>query len=246
MECTGKVMAAFGDSIVAGHLYQQRSCADVVADAEGMRLIKLARNGATILPSELKRADLGGQIVRQCDEMPSDTPTPDVVLFNGGTNDAFARVLSRLGTVRPWGDDRGGAGSDEAAYDPDTFAGCFELTIREFRRRWPNARLVYLAVAKLSARQWPIQLALRAIELDACAKWGVRVADVFGSTDLDPRRAADRVAYSFNELGSDGLPGTPQTITYPHPESQPSGTHPNFPAIERFYAPVIRRALREL
>lgn len=227
------VIYTFGDSIVAGHAYRKAACVEFAAGADAT-VVNMARNGGTIMPSDLLRPDLGGQIVRQCDEVPSDAPDPDIVLFDGGTNDAYESVLPNIGTVRPHMD---------APLDLDTFAGCFEDTIKTFRERWPEARIVYLAVAKIRIRAWTVQLALRAIELDACAKWGVTVADVFGATDLDTRRDADRVAYSFDALGSDGLPGTPQTIVYPHPESQPTGTHPNIPAIKRFYVPVLRAAL---
>lgn len=328
MDCNGKVLYAFGDSIIEGHTYPQRSCADVVADAEGMRLFKFARNGAAILPRAMTRPDLGGQIIGQCDEVPSDAPAPDVILFDGGTNDGYMDgIMDRLGAVinrAADGDDRmavagdrlrrprvgdardtvrrddgashesvhsdsangvacdcrsedaatrderssddckqdpaddiarghagghdvnGAADHDALAFDRSTFAGCFEATVAEYRRRWPAARIIYVAVAKLAGVDMEIQLALRSIELDACRKGDVSVADVFDDADLDPRRDADRIAYSFDRNGSDGLPGTAQTVTYEHPERQPSGTHPNLIAVERFYAPIIRRALRAL
>ncbi|NEG71913.1 hypothetical protein GFD24_06805 [Bifidobacterium ramosum] len=238
MECNGKVLYAFGDSIIEGHTYPQRSCANVVAEAEGMRLFKFARNGAAILPRPMTRPDLGGQIIDQCGKVPADTPAPDVILFDGGTNDSHLdRIMDRLGAVvRP------GA----SLFDRSTFAGCFEATIAEYRRRWASAKIVYVATSKLANVDMTIQLALHEIALEACRKWGVTVANVFDDAGLDPRRDADRVAYSFDRNGTDGLPGTPQTITYEHPESQPSGTHPNLIAVERFYAPIIRRALRSL
>ncbi|MBT1161894.1 MULTISPECIES: SGNH/GDSL hydrolase family protein [Bifidobacterium] len=239
MDCNGKVLYAFGDSIIEGHTYPQRSCANVVAEAEGMRLFKFARNGAAILPRPMTRPDLGGQIIDQCDEVPAGTPAPDVILFDGGTNDGHLdRIMDRLGEVID--------GFDVPSFDRGTFAGCFEATIAECRRRWPSAKIVYVATARLANVDMTIQSALYAIELEACRKWGVGVANVFDDADLDPHRDADRVAYSFDRNGSDGLPGTPQTVTYEHPESQPSGTHPNLVAVERFYAPIIRRALRLL
>ncbi|MBT1178674.1 SGNH/GDSL hydrolase family protein [Bifidobacterium vespertilionis] len=192
----GKVLYAFGDSIIDGHVYTGRSCADVVAEREGMILVKRARNGATILDSDIVNG-LGGQILRQVGTVEPDQPKPDAILFDGGTNDAYAdRIPASLGLV--------GVSKDPAELDLTTFAGCFEATILAFREAWP---------------------------------------DVFGDTELDTRRDDHRVRYSFDALGSDGLPGTPETIDYPNPATQPSGTHPNFEAIDRFYAPVIARAL---
>lgn len=231
----GKVLYAFGDSIIDGHVYTGRSCADVVTEREGMILVKRARNGATILDSDIVNG-LGGQILRQVGTVEPDQPKPDAILFDGGTNDAYAdRIPASLGLV--------GVSKDPAELDLTTFAGCFEATILAFREAWPDAAIVYLAAAKLGGRDWSVQNDLRRVELAACAKWDVTVADVFGDTELDTRRDDHRVRYSFDALGSDGLPGTPETIDYPNPATQPSGTHPNFEAIDRFYAPVIARAL---
>ncbi|WP_143249316.1 hypothetical protein [Bifidobacterium eulemuris] len=128
---------------------------------------------------------------------------------------------------------------DPACFDSDTYAGCFESTIAEFRRHWPSVPIIYLAVHRNGGQSYDDQLTARRLALGACSKWNVAVADVWADSDLDTRRTADRERYSFDALGCDGLPGTPETITYSQPDTQPSGTHPNFPAIDRFYTPVL-------
>lgn len=238
-ETTKPVLFAFGDSIVRGHTCPTVNCAAILGQVEGYEVHNFARNGATILPSELTKPDLGGHILRQLDEVPADAPSPDVVLFDGGTNDAFPETIpARLGEVTP--DDV----RDETAFDPATFAGNFERTAAAMRAKWPEARIVYLAVAKLGARDMDVQQAIRDVALAACRKWGVTAADVFGRSGLDTRRDDERVAYSFDANGSDGLPGTPETIEYADPATQPTGTHPNIPAIERFYLPILAEAVR--
>lgn len=238
-ENTKPVLFAFGDSIVRGHTCPTANCVTILGQVEGYEPHNFARNGATILPSELTRPDLGGHILRQLDEVPADAPAPDIILFDGGTNDAFPEnIPARLGEVTP--DDT----HDESAFDGDTFAGNFELTVAAMRAKWPEARIIYLAVAKLGARDMDVQQAIRDVALAACCKWGVAVADVFGRSGLDTRRDDERVAYSFDADGSDGLPGTPETIEYPDPATQPTGTHPNIPAIERFYLPILRETAR--
>ncbi|OZG67498.1 hypothetical protein [Bifidobacterium eulemuris] len=57
------VIYAFGDSIVNGHAYpQQGSVERAAASIGGCRVIKMARNGATICCTELHNADLGDRL----------------------------------------------------------------------------------------------------------------------------------------------------------------------------------------
>ncbi|NMM93075.1 SGNH/GDSL hydrolase family protein [Bifidobacterium oedipodis] len=236
------IIYAFGDSIVNGHVYPQQGSVERVAAAiGGCRVIKMARNGATICSTPLHSADLGGQILKQTEEVPADSPAPDVIVFDGLTNDVHQGFLrDHPGELTAPGE------FDPSRFAPDTYAGCFESTIAEFRRCWPNAAIVYLAVHKNGAQSFDDQMHARRLALGACEKWGVVVADVWADSDLDTRRDEDRVKYSFDALGNDGLPGTPETITYDHPDRQPSGTHPNFPAIDRFYTPVVARVLTSM
>ena len=231
---------AFGDSIVCGHKYPQQGSVERVAAAlGGCRVVKMARNGATICHTALRAPDLGGQIKLQCDEVPSGAPEPDAIVFNGLTNDVHQGfVRAHLGELSAPDD------FNTEDFDQNTYAGCFEATIAEFRRRWPVVPIIYLAVHKNGAQNFEDQLSARRMALGACRKWGVDVADVWADSDLDTRRDSDRVMYSFDDLGVDGLPGTPETVSYAEPERQPSGTHPNFPAIDRFYTPVLGAALR--
>lgn len=98
------------------------------------------------------------------------------------------------------------------------------------RTKWPTARIVYVAVHKLGSRDWNTQLALRAVTLQICGKWGVRVADVFNDAALDTRNPGHQAAYTFNGLVN-GYPGT-----------NGSGTHPNIAGIG-YYIPVFTEAI---
>ena len=240
MSASEPVIYAFGDSIVNGHKYpQQGSVERVVASiGRGWNVVKMARNGATICPSALQAVDLGGQILKQCDEVPLGAPSPDLIVFNGMTNDVSQGFVSRcLGTLTADDD------YNDADFNKSTYGGCFEATIARFRRLWPDVPIIYLAAHKNGAISFVDQVAGHELAIAACAKWNVVVADVWADADFDTRRDSDRIAYSFDELGSDGLPGVPETIVYGHPESQPSGTHPNFPAIDKFYRQVLTKAM---
>lgn len=217
----GKTMYAFGDSIVHGHKYP-RGFVDFTAERELMTLTKFARNGATIGPAGAS----GGQILTQV--MGAASRSPDYVVFDGGTNDAEVihdDNLYQTGAMA--------GGFDPAGFDGSTYAGALETTIATMRAKWPAARIVYVAVHKLGSRDWNTQLALRAVTLQICDKWGVTLADVFTDTTLDTRVEGNRVAYTFNDL-LNGYPGTDGT-----------GTHPNIAAITTFYAPVLTAALTQ-
>ena len=229
---------AFGDSIIDGHMYWHQGSVERTAASLGddWTVVKRAHNGASISPT----THPAGQIIAQCDEIPDDAPKPDVIVFNGLTNDIYHGCLrDNPGQVLPDDD------VEPSHFDRTSFAGCFEATLARFRELWPGVPVIYLAVHKNGALDYDEQLAGRAIILAACRKWGAMVADVWQDSGLDTRRDEDRVRYTFDRLGSDGLPGTPETITYEDPKHQPSGTHPNFPGIDAFYIPVLAPRLLE-
>ena len=214
----GKTMYAFGDSIVAGHSYP-RGFANFTAERELMTLTKYARNGATIGPG-------GNQILAQV--RGASSAAPGYVVFNGGPNDAEAIYRDHRYPIGTMAD-----GFDPARFNNSTFAGSLETTLWTMRNRWPNARIVYVAVHKLGSRDWNTQLALRAVTLQIARKWGVTVADVFNDTTLDTRIDSHRVAYTFNGQVN-GYPGTNGT-----------GTHPNIAGITAFYVPTLTAALTQ-
>ncbi|MDX3128758.1 SGNH/GDSL hydrolase family protein [Streptomyces europaeiscabiei] len=205
----GKSVYAFGDSIVYGHVYP-RSFVDLVAEYEGMTLTKFARNGATIGADP--RAS-GGQIRAQVDE--AADIAPDFVIFDGGTNDAQSIFRDR-------------------AYTIGTYAEELEMTLHAMNQKWPTARTVYVAAHKLGSRDWGTQVALREVTLQACRKWDVAVADIFGDTTFDTRDDAQRAKYTFDDLVN-GFPG-----------AEGSGTHPNEAGITTFYVPVLSATLQRI
>ncbi|WP_326663378.1 SGNH/GDSL hydrolase family protein [Streptomyces canus] len=205
----GKSVYAFGDSIVYGHVYPH-SFVDVVAEREGMSLTKFARNGATI------GADAhasGGQILTQVEQ--ATDIAPDFVIFDGGTNDAQSIFRDR-------------------AYTLSTYVEELEKTLHVMGQKWPTARIVYVAAHKLGSRDWDTQVALRGVTLQACRKWNIAVADVFGETAFDTRDDTQRAKYTFDDLVN-GFPGT-----------EGSGTHPNEAGIATFYVPVVSAKLQHI
>lgn len=79
--------------------------------------------------------------------------TPDYVIFDGGTNDA--EYLTKHTDVQI---------GDATSTDEATFAGSFRATIQKLKEKYPNAKLVYVAVHKLGSRETTIRRKI-------CVKW---------------------------------------------------------------------------
>lgn len=201
-----KSIYAFGDSIVAGHQYTKSSFADFAAAKEGMKIQKFAVNGATVMDCNYD----GGQILSQIENASAETP--DYVLLDGGTNDA-EYILNHADT-----------------FDYASFEEALETTISKIQEKWNGTQVVYVAVHKLGSRDIAVQEKLREIEFKVCEKYQVAVADVYEKLDTsDVNKKND---YTFDGLGSNGLPA-----------NNGSGTHPNFKAIEEFYVPTVSEVL---
>ena len=220
----GKTIVAFGDSIVAGHQYTAASFVNFVAEKEGMTVLqKNAVNGATIMNANYS----GGRILTQIQN--ASASTPDYVIFDGGTNDA--EYLTKNSNVQI-----GEANSTDEA----TFTGSFRATIQALKTKYPNAKLVYVAVHKMKneIRSEAVQKELHEMELAICGELGVTVANIYDDTTLDANDTDMRSVYSFDSVNS--TTGLPQ----PGANGSGSGTHPNFKAIEEFYIPTVSKALR--
>lgn len=220
----GKKVIAFGDSIVDGHLYKEAGFVEFLAAAEGMDLeYNYANNGARIMPgSTVNAADgLGGTILDcQVNVAAAENRNPDYIIFDGGANDAYANILQVLGTA--------------GERDSSTFAGAFRNTVLAMHKYWPKAKIVYVAVHKLGARDLKIQEELRALELAICRELGVEVADLY-TRGWDSTDAAMNQKYAFDDFDAGQIPIAGDHTT---------GAHPNFLAIEELYVPVVSDALK--
>lgn len=238
---TGKKVLTFGDSIVDGHLYKKAGFMEFVAEQEGMSVRKYANNGACVMPGNpVDEEGLGGMILEdQIRKAAEDGHDPDYVVFDGGTNDAYAPVMEKLGDAEEacralYG---GNGASDRSALCDtfyDTFAGAFAGTVHAVQKNWPRAKVVYVAAHRLGYRDRAVQEALHRIEMNICAHMGVAAADLYDDCALDTADEAMCRKYSFDVL-RDGLPA---------PGEEPTGTHPNFEAIREFYLPIVSDVLR--
>jgi len=143
-----------------------------------------AQNGATIVENGSK------QIINQVRNAPSEEP--DIVVFEGYTNDAQPDTLN-MGTMK---------GKSATEFDTSTFCGSFEHLIYTMKQKWPNANYVFVTIHKSSGRDWNTQYDLRDKTIEICNEWGISVADIFGYTTLDTRDSAQLKKYIINGAGS--------------------------------------------
>ncbi|MBQ6794818.1 MAG: SGNH/GDSL hydrolase family protein [Clostridia bacterium] len=176
---------AFGDSIVYGHTAPQKSFMQLIADEYGIALTMCARNGATVIPQS------GNDIITQVKNAPASEP--DIVIFNGYTNDAYDVVLQKLGSPK---------GCTASVFDNGTFSGAFEEIIYTMRQKWHNAKILYVTVHKNGARDWTVQKTLHNLAVSICRNWSVDVADIFTLTPLDTRDNLQMKKYIMGENGS--------------------------------------------
>ena len=206
----GKSIYAFGDSIVYGHVYP--------AQFRG-RSFRARGDG----PHQVRPEWRDHRRRRAC----------------------FRRAdTSRRSSKRPTSR-RTSSSSTEASMMRSPFSGTARTrsapTWKSWRRRctsWGGSgrplRIVYVAAHKLGSRDWDTQVALREVTLQACRKWNIAVADVFGETTFDTRDDTQRAKYTFDDLVN-GFPGT-----------EGSGTHPNEAGIATFYVPVVSAKLQHI
>lgn len=177
----GKKIYAFGDSIVYGHTLPEKSFMRMIADENGVDLTMCAVNGATIIRSD-------NHILTQVENAPAEKP--DVILFDGYTNDAYERFMGMLGEI------------SDGEPDDTTFCGGFEKIVQTMQKRWQGVPIYYVTIHKSSGRAWDIQCKLRELALEICKKYGIRVIDMFKDSPFDTRDEVQLKDYIIGGAGS--------------------------------------------
>lgn len=175
---TGKKILFTGGSITEAYCERVNKRKDIrygwvsrIGEYNRMRWITTARGGASISNS---RGD--NTILKQLES--KQNYTYDIVLLQGGTNDAWDSVP--VGKLTD--------GFDAASYDLSTFAGGLEATISFAKTHFPNAWIAYVITYRLplatQGRMSDMSAYVRLIQ-DACAKWGLPYLDMYNDDDLN-------------------------------------------------------------
>ncbi len=176
-----KKIYAFGDSIVYGHTLPEKSFMRIIADEQGVDLTMCAVNGASIIRSD-------NHILTQVQNAPAEKP--DLILFDGYTNDAYVRFMDKVGKI------------GEEDQDDTTFCGGFEKIVQTMQAKWSGVPILFVTIHKSGGRDWDIQCRLRELAMEICGNYGVKVIDVFTEAALDTRDPEQMSKYIIGGAGS--------------------------------------------
>ncbi len=207
-----KILYGFGDSLVEGHCIGV-GMLDALAKKHGLRYEKYARNGASVIPMEGRPS-----IIRQIEE--ASTAMPDLICFNGLTNDSYHSTPQQLGQL---------SDSYAGEYDTATFCGAFERICFLLRQKYPDSLIFFVASHKVPGVDMDFQKTLQGAARTVCVKWSIPVIDVFRRGQINTCVEEMREKYSYDT--ADCLTGG-------------SGTHLNAEGYAKWYLPMIEAAVK--
>ena len=188
IDLSNKIIYAFGDSIINGHVYN-KSFLDQIVEMKGMYLSNFAVNGATLTRNDKSLSIIIDQV------MSAPQKSPHYVIFNGGINDI---------------------GINSEMIDLKNIKYSLECTISCIRNKWKNAIVLYTHVHRMCSRDWNKQIMLYETTKQVCKKLGISTIDIFGESELDTRIDEQRKRYTFDSLDENSLPSTNGTGTHPN------------------------------
>ena len=209
---SGKLVYGFGDSIVYGHTHPEYCFLRQLSEKYGFRLENYAVNGATVMRSD-------NHILAEVENAPD--VQPDFIVFNGFTNDCYASAEGKIGEISEGFD---------GPFDDTLFVPGFEKIIKTMKDKYPQAKLIYVAMHKSNARpdmitekgeRVSVQVLMQKLTHEVCAKWGVTVADLWNESPFDTN-----------------LPGMSEKYII-----DGAGSQPNEEACRRFYVPMVEKAM---
>lgn len=192
----GKTIAIFGDSIMRGTGNNNIGVGDLLATKYNMISVNKAHNGACmgIRDDKVERVF---HIAYQIEGFPSDV-TPDIVIFDGATNDMGGITTNPLCVL----------GEMTTVYTEPTsetdFSKGFERACYLLRTKFPNAILIYIRVHNMASRLYDRQKAYGERGIEIAEKWGINVIDVYKkmNTQLNGGTSEYLEDYTHpNELG---------------------------------------------
>lgn len=217
----GKLLYAFGSSIVNGHLANVSFVEDVAEDNE-MQYRKFAINGATSNTAD------PNNILTQIKNAPNTIP--DFVIFDAWANDAYPEIADdpeKFGVITP---------DFESDLKTNTFCGGLEAICKTLVNKYEGAQFILLATHKTPAREYRVQKQMYDAAMKIAAKWSIEVIDLFNGGNFNAFIKSYQYDYSYDKVdqfgGNHAYGG--------------SGTHPNAYGYRKFYDPIITNKLLSL
>lgn len=192
----GKTIAVFGDSIMYGAGSDAKGPADLLAEKYNMTLAKYCVSGATMgvrTDDPQYTIDEAHHIAKQVRDAIGAGIAPDVIIFNGGTNDIGGQIP--IGTM-------------SAVYTQPSsesyFADGFETVAYLLTKNFVGVPIVYMRAHNMSSRTYQGQIDYGELGNSIAEKWGIQTADMYKqmNTQLAEYRTAYLADYTHpNEAG---------------------------------------------
>ena len=216
----GKKLLVFGDSIINGSGNNNFGVGEYLERDYGVKLYKYCIGGARVGFVEGK-----SWVVEQVRKIIDDGVQPDIILFDGFTNDCLGDV--------PLGEMSSGFDNFDifkVGKENTNFSNCFENVLSALKKYLPNAKAMFIRPHRMGRRGEKEQILYgeRAVEL--CKKWGVAVCDLYELSGLDTFLPEHRDKYTNDSYGLGMGDCTP----------------PNAAGYEEKYMPVIEKAIKNL
>ena len=216
-------LALFGDSIMYGSGNGGFGIGEYLAEDYGFELYKYCIGGARVGFREGKN-----WLVEQVRQAIDDGIDPDVIIFNGFTNDCNmsdgVNCDVELGeTCEP--EDIFSVKRENAPFSP-----CFASVVVAFKKYFPKAEILFIRPHKMGRRDAVAQVVYGERAVLLCEKYGVGVIDIYKDSDLDTFQPDQRDKYTFDSynLGKGDC------------------THPNDSGYREKYMPLIRREIDKI
>lgn len=222
----GKTLLVLGDSIMYGSGNNGYGIGEYLCARFGFSLKKYCVGGARVGYFKGKN-----WLVDQVRAAISDKISPDLIVFDGFTNDC--NMTDGVNCDVPLGDFREGENNFDifsVSKENSTFTNCFENIVYALKKYFPEAELLFVRPHKMGRRDatWQRVYGERAVLI--CRKWDVPVADIYEDSDMDTFIPEDRDKYTNDTYGW----------------GKGDCTHPNESGYLEKYMPVIITALKEL
>lgn len=209
-------LAVFGDSIMNGSGNGNFGIGEYLNREYGFELYKYCVGGARVGFCNGKN-----WLVEQVRQAISDGIKPDIIIFNGFTNDCNmsdgVNCDVELGEIC--------VPSDIFSIERKNanFTLCFTAVVRAFKEYFLGAKCIFVRPHKMGRRDAVAQVVYGERAVMICEKYGVGVIDIYKDSDLDTFEPDQRDKYTFDSYNL----------------GRGDCTHPNDSGYREKYMPLI-------
>ncbi|MCD8201840.1 MAG: SGNH/GDSL hydrolase family protein [Clostridia bacterium] len=221
----GRTVLLIGDSIMYGSGNGDYGPGEYLRDDLGADILKYCVGGARTGYYEGR-----SWIVEQVRKAITDGVRPDVVLFDGMTNDCYMTDGEHFDV--PLGE----FVSEKKPVDifevakTDSFSVCFDAIVYALKTFFPDARLLYMRNHRMGRREEKAQCEYGEMALDICRSRDVDFVDIYADSGLDTFDPEMRDLYTNDTYGW----------------GRGDCTHPNDEGYRRFYMPLIEEKIKTM